>query len=151
MWLTSALGQAADTPDTNLHWSIVFSTGATLAFRYQYLYTRAKRIMHTLTYKSDTTQYTKLLLDSGILAVNLIDPPAARAPATLPRVTILTDPHISQHVTCTLRRLYNTGTGLLSDPENLHYNGKTLDLDPFPSNHETIPYNTHAIPFRFRL
>jgi hypothetical protein len=147
-WLASALGHAADPPDTNLHWSIVFSTGATLAFRYQYLYTRAKRIMHTLTYKSDTTQYTRLHLDSGILAAKLPDPPTACASATLPTLTICTDPQISQHLACTLRRLYNARIGLISNPESLHHNGETLDLDPLLPDHETISYNTHAIPYR---
>jgi hypothetical protein len=136
MWLASALGQAADTPVTNIHWSIVFSTGTTLAFP-----------MYTLTYKSDTTQYTKVHLDSGILSAKLPDPSTARASATLPKLTISTDPHISQHLACTLRRLYNTGIGLLSNNERLYHKGETLDLNPIPPDHETISYNTHAIPF----
>jgi hypothetical protein len=117
-------------------------------FRYQYLYTRAKRIMHTLTYKSDTTRYIRLHLDSGILAAKLIDPPTACASATLPRLTISTDPQISQHLACTLRRVYNAGIGLLSNPESLHHNGETLDLDPLPADHGRIFYKYCTETFR---
>jgi ribonuclease HI/exonuclease III len=147
-WIASTLAKAADTPDTALHWSVIFSTGSTLAFQHQYLLTRAKRIMHSLTYSLDTTQYSRAYLIAEQKRAKIPAPPKAQPSMTPKRVPITVNPDIKNHLTCTLRRLYNAGIGFLSNPESTYHTGEVFDTMPLSPQHENIEYNTHQIPYR---